>query len=111
MLRNKTVFELCDPEPLTVATWILMSLMMRFCSGGRLSAWRDTSVVAIPRPSSSFEQSYSARNYCGAALYSIGQRSRSEHPRTGAEGDKGPSLRTSDYLVMRRLVLPDAGSL
>src|SRR5882757_8291709 len=50
ILRNRTVLELCDPDPLTVATWILMSLTTRFFSGGRLSAWRDTSVVAIPRP-------------------------------------------------------------
>src|SRR5713226_5382810 len=80
MLRNKTVLELCDPEPLTVATWILMSLITRFCSGGRLSAWRDTSVVAIPRPSSSFERKFSARKYSGAELFIIRQRNWTEQP-------------------------------
>jgi len=30
ILRNSTVLELCEPEPLTVATWILMSLTTRF---------------------------------------------------------------------------------
>ena len=50
MLRNKTVLELCDPEPFTVATWILMSLTTRFCP-----TWPDdprgaTSVVAITLP-------------------------------------------------------------
>ena len=48
MERIKTVLELCEPEPLTVATWILMLFTTGFCSGWRLSAWRDTSVVAIP---------------------------------------------------------------
>lgn len=50
MLRNNTVLELCDPEPFTVATWILMSLTTRFCP-----SWPDdprgaTSVVAITLP-------------------------------------------------------------
>src|SRR5579864_6179901 len=50
MLRSSTVFELCEPEPFTVATWMLMSLTMRLCP--MLPDPRGTtSVVAIPTPS------------------------------------------------------------
>ena len=50
MLRSKTVFDLCDPDPFTVATWILMSLVTGLCL--RLDDyWGTTSVVAIPIPS------------------------------------------------------------
>src|SRR5581483_1082847 len=47
MLRRRTVLELCDPEPFTVATWILMSFTTRFCSIRPEASWSATSVVAI----------------------------------------------------------------
>src|SRR5262249_41490162 len=48
MLRRRTVLELCDPDPFTVATWILMSLTTRCCSCCPEASCSDTSVVAIP---------------------------------------------------------------
>src|SRR5215467_8377569 len=48
MLRSRTVLELCEPEPLTVATWMLMSLAMRRCPSWPDDSWGTTSVVAIP---------------------------------------------------------------
>jgi hypothetical protein len=33
MVRRRTVFALCDPDPFTVATWMLMS----FTTGSRLA--------------------------------------------------------------------------
>ncbi len=50
MLRNKTVLELWEPEPLTVATWMLMLLATRFFSSSPATCWRGASVVAIPNP-------------------------------------------------------------
>src|SRR5579871_2710896 len=51
MLRSRTVFELCEPEPLTVATCMLMSLTIRFCPVPPVDPRGTTSVVAIPTPS------------------------------------------------------------
>ena len=48
MLRIKTVFELCDPDPFTVATCMLMSLTTRFCPSPPDDSRGITSVVAIP---------------------------------------------------------------
>src|ERR1700686_5037013 len=50
MLRNRTVLELCDPEPFTVATWILMSFTTRFCPSWPDDPRGTTSVVAITPP-------------------------------------------------------------
>ena len=51
MLRNRTVLELCEPEPLTVATWMLMSLTIGLRSADvRRAACSAISVVAIPIP-------------------------------------------------------------
>src|SRR5579859_3843237 len=33
MLRSSTVLADCEPEPFTVATWMLKSLVLRFCGG------------------------------------------------------------------------------
>src|SRR5438874_4234015 len=50
MLRSSTLLEDCEPDPLTVATWILKSLITG-CCGVALPAWSFgwgvTSVVAI----------------------------------------------------------------
>src|ERR1700680_2341431 len=51
MLRNRTVFELCEPDPLTVATWMLISLTMRLRPAGPEGSRGAISVVAIPTPS------------------------------------------------------------
>src|SRR5258708_36979358 len=51
ILRNRTVFELCEPEPSPVATWILMSLTIRLRPSCPPPSWGTTSVVAIPAPS------------------------------------------------------------
>src|SRR5262252_4500153 len=53
--RRRTVFELCDPEPFTVATWMLMSLTMRCLPMPPLDSRGTTSVVAIPTPSFIFK--------------------------------------------------------
>src|ERR1039457_4911008 len=51
ILRSKTVFELCDPDPFTVATWMLMSVMTRLCPSSPDDSRGTISVVAIPLPS------------------------------------------------------------
>src|SRR5262249_35817027 len=50
-LRKSTVLELCEPLPLTVATWMLMLLTTCFGSTRSEAGWSATSVVAIPDPS------------------------------------------------------------
>src|SRR5215470_6946396 len=56
MLRSRTVLELCEPDPFTVATWMLMSLTTRFCPGWPDDCRGTTSVVAIPVPSPCFDR-------------------------------------------------------
>src|ERR1035438_829016 len=50
MVRSRTVLALCDPEPFTVATWMLKSLT----TGPRTAPWSApctaNSVVAINTP-------------------------------------------------------------
>src|SRR5712675_785553 len=50
MLRSRTLLDDCEPDPLTVATWMLKSLITGWC-GAELPAWSlgwgVTSVVAI----------------------------------------------------------------
>src|SRR5690348_1129196 len=46
MVRNSTVLELWEPEPFTVATWMLMSLTTGLLEG-RPACWIATSVVAM----------------------------------------------------------------
>src|SRR5690349_16150085 len=54
MLRSRTVFELWEPEPFTVATWMLMSLTTGFCARRPPRASRSaTSVVAMDSSSHS----------------------------------------------------------
>src|SRR4051812_25015669 len=49
MVRRRTVFAVCEPEPLTVATWRLKSLTMRRCSSRLASSCAPMSVVAISK--------------------------------------------------------------
>src|SRR5262249_33268434 len=70
MLRRRTVLELCEPEPLTVATWILMLLTIRWSV--RPASWRNaTSVVAIRDPSLWFE--VCSTGYRGTDHYTAGK--------------------------------------
>src|SRR6185312_11540692 len=48
MLRNSTVFADCDPEPFTVATWMLKSFTLRrLAPASATCSCRPTSSVAI----------------------------------------------------------------
>jgi hypothetical protein len=47
MLRSSTLFELCEPLPFTVATWMLMSLTTGTRSARLADSRNPTSVVAI----------------------------------------------------------------
>src|SRR5579864_4833385 len=47
MLRRSTVLELCEPLPLTVATWMLMSLTTGTLPARPAVSCSPTSVVAI----------------------------------------------------------------
>src|SRR5262245_10869191 len=50
MLRRRTVLELCEPDPFTVATWMLMLLTTRLGSARPEASRSATSVVAITIP-------------------------------------------------------------
>src|SRR5215470_1836568 len=66
MLRSKTVFELCEPEPLTVATCMLMSLTIRCLPVPPADPRGTTSVVAIPTPSFSVSRQNLSRGLWNA---------------------------------------------
>src|ERR1035437_11095673 len=50
MARSKTVLALCDPEPFTVATWMLKSLTTGPRTAPCLAPCKANSVVAISTP-------------------------------------------------------------
>jgi hypothetical protein len=47
MLRSRTVLELWEPLPFTVATWMLMLLTTGAIEARPAGSWSPTSVVAI----------------------------------------------------------------
>src|SRR5664279_1200979 len=50
MVRSRTVLALCDPEPFTVATWMLKSLTTGPRTAPRSAPCTANSVVAINTP-------------------------------------------------------------
>src|SRR6476646_7058204 len=81
MLFSRTLFADCDPEPFTVATWMLKSLTTspdRSAAARGCSAFRVTLLVAIARIPFPKRQIPADRKHTSRAgrrhLFSIGQR-------------------------------------
>src|ERR1017187_10149439 len=86
MVRSRTVLALCDPEPFTVATWMLKSLTTGPRTAPRSAPCTANSVVAINTPYQRMDvavgKHFIIRQCASGAKWNLSWKSVGQCPRT-----------------------------